>query len=66
MARVTVNHNGAYRVEGDFRIVDATGREYGLGKRRSLSLCRCGASRNKPFCDGTHNTIRFIDPAAAR
>ena len=65
-ARVTVNHNGAYRVEGDFRIVDATGREYGLGKRPSLSLCRCGASRNKPFCDGTHNTIRFIDPAIAR
>lgn len=28
-----------------------------------LELCRCGQSSNKPFCDGTHETVGFKDPA---
>ena len=59
--KITVNANGAYRAEGDFELVDEGGRRYGLGTRRSISLCRCGASKDKPFCDGTHNTVRFRD-----
>jgi CDGSH-type Zn-finger protein len=62
---VTVNPNGALRLGGSFDIVDEAGASYGLGGRTSLALCRCGASRNKPFCDGTHNTCGFRDGAEA-
>ncbi len=52
--RLTINSNGSVRVEGDFVIVDAEGNEYGLQGRTVVSLCRCGRSSNKPFCDGSH------------
>ncbi len=49
-----VNNNGSLRVEGDFEIVDKNGKAYDLGGRDVVSLCRCGLSNNKPFCDGSH------------
>jgi CDGSH-type Zn-finger protein len=52
--KITVNKNGSLRVEGDFIIVDANGKEFNLGGRKLVSLCRCGRSNNKPFCDGSH------------
>ena len=52
--KLTVNNNGSLRVEGDFEIVDAQGNVYGLGSRELVSICRCGLSKNKPFCDGSH------------
>ena len=52
--KLTVNNNGSLRVEGDFEIVDAQGNAYGLGGRELVSICRCGLSKNKPFCDGSH------------
>ncbi|MBX2961236.1 MAG: CDGSH iron-sulfur domain-containing protein [Cyclobacteriaceae bacterium] len=52
--RITVNNNGSLRVEGDFEIVDMQGNAYGLQGRTLVSLCRCGRSNNKPFCDGSH------------
>lgn len=52
--KVTVNKNGSLKIEGDFAIVDMEGREYGLQGRTVVSLCRCGRSGNKPFCDGSH------------
>jgi CDGSH-type Zn-finger protein len=52
--RLTVNNNGSLRVEGDFEIVDAQGNVYGLNGRELVSICRCGLSKNKPFCDGSH------------
>ena len=52
--KLTVNNNGSLRVEGDFEIVDANGNAYGLAGRELVSLCRCGLSQNKPFCDGAH------------
>ncbi len=52
--KITVNNNGSLRVEGDFIIVDKDGNEYGLGGRTLVSICRCGLSKNKPFCDGSH------------
>jgi CDGSH-type Zn-finger protein len=58
--RITVRNNGPYRVEGDnIVIVDADGNTWGLAGRVAVSLCRCGQSANKPFCDGTHNKIAF-------
>jgi CDGSH-type Zn-finger protein len=52
--KITVNSNGSLKVEGDFEIVDVTGKPYGLAGRNVVSLCRCGLSKNKPFCDGSH------------
>ncbi|HUH29319.1 MULTISPECIES: CDGSH iron-sulfur domain-containing protein [Gelidibacter] len=49
-----VNNNGSLRIEGDFQIVDKDGNAYDLGGRDVISLCRCGLSANKPFCDGSH------------
>jgi CDGSH-type Zn-finger protein len=58
-ARITVMNNGSLRVEGDFEIVDVEGRPFGLSGRTRVSLCRCGHSSNKPFCDSTHKTCGF-------
>lgn len=53
--KITINNNGSLRVEGAFEIVDKQGNSYDLGGREVVSLCRCGHSKNKPFCDGSHN-----------
>ena len=53
--KITVNSNGPLRIESDFEIVDKNGNVYDLAGREVLSLCRCGLSKNKPFCDGSHN-----------
>ena len=53
--KITVNSNGSLRLEGDFEIVDMSGGIYDLGGREVVSICRCGQSKNKPFCDGSHN-----------
>ena len=48
---------GPFWVEGDITLATWGGEEYAPHGRRAL--CRCGASKNKPFCDGTHQEIRF-------
>ena len=62
--KLTVNKDGSLRVEGDFEIVDPSGKEYGLGGRTVVSLCRCGQSKNKPFCDGSHKGYLEHSPEA--
>jgi len=52
--KITVNSNGSIKIEGGFEIVDRNGDNYGLGGREVISICRCGLSKNKPFCDGSH------------
>jgi len=52
--KITVKSNGSLKVEGDFEIVDANGNVYGLSGRDKISICRCGLSKNKPFCDSSH------------
>ena len=54
--KITVRNNGSLKVEGEgFELVDQEGRPFGLGGRTVISLCRCGRSQNKPFCDGSHS-----------
>lgn len=53
--KITVNPNGSLKIEGNFEIVDKAGNHYDLQGREVLGLCRCGQSKNKPFCDGSHN-----------
>ncbi len=64
--KITVNRNGSNRIEGEFTIVDPEGNEYGLAGRTIISLCRCGHSENKPFCDGSHKHHGFQDDPHAR
>ena len=64
--RIIVNNNGSLRIEGDFEIVDQQGRAFGLGGRSVITLCRCGQSKNKPFCDGSHRAVGFQDEVQAR
>lgn len=61
---VKVKSNGSLRIEGDFKLVDANDVEYNLNGRTAISLCRCGLSKNKPFCDGSHKG-EFTDDATA-
>ncbi|HYT07786.1 MAG TPA: CDGSH iron-sulfur domain-containing protein, partial [Rugosimonospora sp.] len=60
--KITVRKNGPYRVEapeGSIELVDADGQKYDLTGKPAFSLCRCGGSVTKPFCDGTHSRIGF-------
>ncbi len=66
MTKITVNDNGPLRIEGEMTICDATGKEFGLGGRAVVSLCRCGKSENMPFCDGQHARQGFRSVCAAR
>jgi CDGSH-type Zn-finger protein len=66
--RITVRRNGSYRVEaplGAVELIDADGNSYDLSGRTAFSLCRCGGSDTKPFCDGTHSRIGFQAAEAA-
>ena len=71
MADVTIEirKNGPYRVRGEVKLVDHEGNSIPVpeGKRKVtpegdswISLCRCGGSVTKPFCDGAHSRIGFI------
>jgi CDGSH-type Zn-finger protein len=55
--KITVNNNGSLKIDGDFEILDSQGVAYGLQGRTLLSLCRCGLSNNKPYCDGAHKEV---------
>jgi CDGSH-type Zn-finger protein len=61
---ITAYRDGPLLVRGDFRIVDQDGREIDPG-RETIALCRCGKSRRRPFCDGTHALVRFRCPSTA-
>lgn len=59
---VLAKKNGPYVVSGDLselNLTDAEGTKYDLTGKPAIALCRCGASVNKPFCDGTHSKIGF-------
>ena len=56
---VMVAPNGPYVVSGAVELLE-TNRGEGASETQ-MTLCRCGASKNKPFCDGSHWTINFKD-----
>jgi 3-phenylpropionate/trans-cinnamate dioxygenase ferredoxin subunit len=59
MADVTIEiiEHGPYIVTGQVELKDGDGNVYPA--KKSMALCRCGASTTKPFCDGTHSKIGF-------
>jgi CDGSH-type Zn-finger protein len=64
-ARITSYRDGPLIVRGRFRLEDQDGNPIDAG-RETIALCRCGKSRMKPFCDGTHKIARFRAPSAAQ
>ncbi|MCF8367954.1 MAG: CDGSH iron-sulfur domain-containing protein [Bacteroidales bacterium] len=55
--RITITDNGPVLVNGQFQVHDANGKP--IETAETIALCRCGASGNKPFCDGTHHQTGF-------
>lgn len=56
---IRAKENGPFLVTGPVTLTDAEGEEYDVAEKRTVALCRCGGSTNKPFCDGTHSGIGF-------
>jgi CDGSH-type Zn-finger protein len=56
---ISVRVNGPYKIEGPVSIVDAEGVPFEIPRGSAIVLCRCGASKNKPFCDTSHRQIGF-------
>jgi hypothetical protein len=56
---IRIMKNGPYVVEGDFTIIGSDGQE--LNKMLMTSFCRCGASEEMPFCDGSHRLEDFTN-----
>lgn len=55
--KIYVKPNGSIRVTGAVDFVDAEGNV--VDTQENFSLCRCGHSANKPFCDGAHKANNF-------
>jgi CDGSH-type Zn-finger protein len=63
MADVTikVRDHGPFLVEGPVTIVDAAGNKFEIpANKPAIALCRCGQSKRRPFCDGTHKECGFV------
>jgi CDGSH-type Zn-finger protein len=62
---IKVRQHGSYLIEGDdVTVVDWNGVPYTVD-RRPIALCRCGASKRKPFCDGSHKSIAIAPTSPA-
>lgn len=59
-ATVKVKARGPLVIEGDFEVVDPQGQALCAGLKK-VALCRCGASKARPLCDGSHHRIGFGD-----
>ena len=62
--KITVRPNGPFRVEapeGSVELVDVNGNKFDLTGKPAFSLCRCGLSAIKPFCDGSHKREGWCD-----
>ena len=61
---ITPYRDGPLVVRGAFRLVDQEGREIEV-QRSTIALCRCGKSKLRPLCDGTHKLAGFSAPSEA-
>ena len=61
---ITPYRDGPLVVRGPVRLVDQDGQVIDVD-RRTIALCRCGRSRLRPFCDGTHKLVHFSAPSGA-
>jgi CDGSH-type Zn-finger protein len=61
---ITPYRDGPLLVRGPFTLLDPEGAKIET-KRSTVALCRCGKSRMRPFCDGTHKLTGFTAPAGS-
>ena len=59
---ITPYRDGPLLVRGPFRLLDQDGNEIAVN-RKVIALCRCGKSRMRPLCDGTHKVARWRAPS---
>jgi CDGSH-type Zn-finger protein len=58
---IRLRENGPLVIQGPIKIVDHQGNEFTIPAGKDVvALCRCGTSKNKPFCDGSHRTCGFM------
>lgn len=63
---IRCRENGPLVVRGPVRVVDHLGNEFTPPPGKdNVALCRCGQSRNKPFCDGSHKACGFASAETA-
>ena len=63
---IRCRENGPLIVHGAVRVVDHLGNEFTPPPGKDVvALCRCGQSKNRPFCDGSHRTCGFLAPELA-
>jgi len=62
--KIRIEDNGPYQVSGNIKLTDDAGNMYET--KGTVSLCRCGRSHEKPFCDGTHEDIGFDSAPRAK
>jgi CDGSH-type Zn-finger protein len=57
---IQCRENGPFVIRGPVRVTDHQGNEFTLPtNKETVALCRCGHSRNKPFCDSSHKQVGF-------
>ncbi|MCA8987016.1 MAG: CDGSH iron-sulfur domain-containing protein, partial [Planctomycetaceae bacterium] len=57
--KLTLRDKGPILVSGNFVVEDGAGNQIDLQGKTTIALCRCGHSKNSPFCDGTHKECQF-------
>lgn len=57
--RIRTRENGPLVITGPVTLVDHKGQPFDVSGSENIALCRCGSSRRRPFCDGTHRTTGF-------
>lgn len=57
--KISIRPNGPFLVTGPITLEDPEGNTYDLTGKDTVALCRCGASGNRPFCDGAHKGCGF-------
>jgi CDGSH-type Zn-finger protein len=57
---IRCRENGPYVIQGPVKVTDHAGNEFTIPPGKDVvALCRCGNSKNRPFCDGSHKTCGF-------
>ena len=56
---VRTREDGPLVVTGSISLVDHLGNAFDTGDKDNIALCRCGVSKNRPFCDGSHRECGF-------
>jgi CDGSH-type Zn-finger protein len=64
---IRCRENGPLVIQGAVKVVDHLGNEFSIpAGKDNIALCRCGQSRNKPFCDGSHRSCSFVAAEVAK